>query len=148
MMKNPELMVVIIILFTNNNYGRNHFLCLLKRQALVVKVAVEVSSLCAIYHNPNYRHDNLLQVWSGGGRIFCENNLAKNFVVIKQFSIFGKEKKRQCHHLNYPFVSTTTARFEPFGTRKNPNGGFLCLMLWGLLMNRTIIQRIGIIGST
>jgi hypothetical protein len=57
----------------------------------VIKVAVEESSLCAIYHNPNYRRDNLLQVWGGGGRIFCENNLTKNFAIIKQFSIFGKQ---------------------------------------------------------
>ncbi len=60
--------------------------------ALVIKVAVEVSSLCAIYHNPNYRNDNLLDaVGVGEEEFFCENKLAKNFVVIKQFSTFGKQ---------------------------------------------------------
>jgi hypothetical protein len=29
---------------------------------------------------------------SGGGRFFSENNLKKNFAVIKQISIFGKQK--------------------------------------------------------
>ena len=59
------------------------------------------------------------------------------FIVV----IMGEDFVELCQ--KYPFDSTMTMRCEPFGMRKNSNGGSLRLILWLLLQKVPIRESIG-----